>query len=109
AGGTRILTGDPLGGPLADSIFGRLSQPASYALPLALVALGLVGHALRDRSAAYAFTGGLFADLAVAGGYALGVAGPGLPWEESATVHLLQWATVATAAWALGWRLVTRR
>ena len=45
----------------------------SYLVPLALVMLGLIGHALRESSAGYAFGAGLVAEMAVILGYALHV------------------------------------
>ena len=42
-------------------------------MPLALVMLGLIGHALRESSAGYAYGAGLVAEMAVILGYALHV------------------------------------
>ena len=59
----------------------------SYLVSLVLVLVGLVGTAVRERSAGYAFGGGLVAMMAVVLGYTLRIelAGKSLefsPWDE---------------------------
>src|SRR5262249_40041448 len=44
------IAGEPLGGPAAASFFARLGPLASALIPLLLVTLGVVGHAIRERS-----------------------------------------------------------
>jgi hypothetical protein len=77
------------------------------ALPLALVSLGLVGHALRERSPGDAFAAGLVANLAVTGSYALAFVGANAPLdgnlEQQLGVRLLQLGTTTGAVWFLFW------
>ena len=57
--------------PVTGSFVARLGPLWSGLVPLALVILGLVGFALRERSAGYAFSAGLVLELAVTLGYTL--------------------------------------
>ena len=61
------------GGPAVNTFFHRLGPSVSYLVPLAMVMLAMVGHALRESSAGYAFSAGLVAELAVTLGYSLSV------------------------------------
>ncbi len=96
------------GGPLVDTFFHRLGPSISYLIPLAMVILGMAGHAVRESSAGYAFSAGLVAELAVALGYSLGVVLAPRPFGTVELVTLIQLATITAAAWALAW-LVARR
>jgi len=104
------LTGISLNGPAAESLFESLGPSISYLVPLLLVTLGLVGHAVRERSAAYAFAAGLVVELIVILGYALSVvmAVPPRGFGIDEFVTLIQLATIAPAGWAIAW-LVARR
>ena len=105
------LGGTHSGGPMAETFFHRLGPSVSYLIPLLLVTAGLVGFALRESSAVYAFAAGLVAEMTVALGYALHVV-TGEDFHGSFTtgqqVTLLQLVTITAAAWALAW-LVARR
>lgn len=81
--------------------------------PLAWVCLAWGGHALRERSAAYAFAAGLVANLAVTGGYGLGFVHAHLPlarvpWEQL-EAQLVQVSALTAALWAIGWTAVRSR
>ena len=52
-------------------IFARISPSVSYLVPLGLLALAMVGHAFRERSGGYAFSGGLLVELGSALAYVL--------------------------------------
>ena len=58
-------------GPVYGSIFARLGPQVSYLVPLLLVIAALVGHAIRERAAGYAFAAGLVLQMAVALEYIL--------------------------------------
>lgn len=105
------LSGTSPAGPLAGTFFDRLGPAVSYLVPLGLVTLGLVGHAVRERSAGYAFSAGLVVELMVTLGYALWVenAGDGSFDNAHEYVTLLQLFTIAAAAWAACWLAVRRR
>jgi hypothetical protein len=95
-------------GPLSDSFFARIGWTAAAVTPLALLVIGMAGHAIRERSPAYAFVGGLLADVTLAGGYALALVTAGVAIGESEGVRLAQLATLGASVWALGWMLVRR-
>ncbi len=98
------------GGPVADSFFDRLGPNVSYLVPLVVVILALVGHALRERSAGYAFSAGLVTEMAAALGYALSVvlANPPRAFGVGEVVTLVQCVTIAGAAWGMAWLLAQR-
>ena len=53
----------PIVGPDPASWFRRIGWDVTYGVPLAMIALGLVGHAIRDRSSGLAFSAGLLANV----------------------------------------------
>src|SRR5207245_1334952 len=83
------------------ALFGRLGWVAVNVTPLVLVCLGLVGHALRERSAGYAFAAGLVADAALMGGYALAVVTGGGHMDTGQWVRILQLGSLGAALWGL--------
>lgn len=101
------LWGGPLAGPGAETIFARVGGTLSSLVPLALLVVGLVGHALREASPGYAFAAGLLANLTVTGGTALELAGRGTPFDAPTWAWLIQLATITAGAWTLVW-LATR-
>lgn len=98
------LSGTLPGGPAVGSFFDWLGARNSYLVPLVLVIVGLVGYALRETSAPYAFAAGLVVEMTVVLGYLLGVNTVG--FEEILSAG--QWATLAAAVWAIAW-MVARR
>ncbi|MFZ5831834.1 MAG: hypothetical protein ACOY3P_17235 [Planctomycetota bacterium] len=102
------LSGTAPGGPVPGSFFGRLGPSLSYLVPLVLIILAMVGHALRESSAGYAFSAGLVAQLGVNLGYSLSVVLAGTPFGQAELVTLLQLATITAAAWGLAWLAVRR-
>jgi hypothetical protein len=95
--------------PPAGSFFALIGPNLSYLVPLALVTAGLVGLALRERSAGYAFSAGLVVELGVVLGYALRVVTLNRPFDTADLVAEIQLATVAAAAWAVIWLVARRR
>jgi len=104
------ITGHGLNGPLAGTFFEKIGPNFSYLLPLALVMAGLIGHALRESSAGYAFGAGLVAEMAVILGYALHVtlASPPRSFQMVEFITTVQLAVITAAVWALVW-LIARR
>jgi hypothetical protein len=99
------------GGPVVGSFFDRLGPNLSYLVPLTLVILGLVGHALREYSAGYAFTAGMVAEMAVVLGYALSVVmdpDPTRRFDTPEYVTLIQLATITAALWGMAWLAVRK-
>src|SRR5262249_23291911 len=102
------FAGEETTGPGPHSFFREIGLLVSFAVPLVLLGAGFVGHALRERSAGFAFTAGLIANLTLMAGYALAFVSPeghlsGVHW-----VRLLHWGTAGAAFWALAW-LASRR
>ena len=64
---TTALRGNPIVGPEPGTLFARIGLAVSYAVPILLIAFSLVGHAIRDRSASFAFTAGLLFNTAAHG------------------------------------------
>jgi hypothetical protein len=95
-------------GPAPVSFFAHVGWVVSNIVPLVVVGLGLVGHALRERSPGYAFAAGLVAAVSVAGGYALAVVTGGGVMDAWQQVRTLQLGTITAAAWATAW-LLSRR
>lgn len=92
----------------AVGFFAGLDSHVVYVAPQVLVIVGLVGLAIRERAAGYAFFAGLIVDTAVVFGYLVHLVAGGRALDTEAAVTSVQWATVATAIWALVW-LTARR
>ncbi len=102
------FNGHRTSGPSADSFFAHIGFSASNLVPLALLSAGLVGHALRERSAGYAFAAGLVANATLVGGYALSIVTGGGQIDSVHQVWLVQLGTIGATFWAIIW-LVSRR
>jgi hypothetical protein len=106
---TELGGGNPVQ-PVETSFFGRMSWRLAALGPLVLTGLGLAGHALRDRSPAYAFAAGLVVNLTVTGAHALGFVkshGPlGGPAGEQLAAQLVELGTITAALWAIAWLAV---
>lgn len=90
-------------GPAAKSFFDRAGFVVSNVVPLVIVSAALVGHALRERSAGYAFAAGLILNVSVMGGYALDLVLGGTRLGEPELVRVLQLGTCGAAIWAIAW------
>ena len=75
------LVGVPPGGPLAPASSPSSARSGPDLVPLLLTIVGLVGFAVRERSAGYAFSAGLVLELAVTLGYALAISTAGRPFD----------------------------
>lgn len=102
---TLQILGEGPAGPLPGIWLANVGLSVSHLIPLALVVLGLVGYAVRERSPGYAFAAGIVANLTVTGGYALNL--PQFGATEAA--RLAQLATITAAVWAIGWLAVRKR
>ncbi len=96
-------------GPAPASVFAKMGWTASAIVPLALLIVGLSATAVRERSAGYAYAGGLVFTGTVAGGYALAVvtAGGSLGTAEWLRIWIL--VAGSAAGWSLVWQLATQR
>jgi hypothetical protein len=95
-------------GPAPGSLFAEMGWVLSNVGPLVLLTAGLVGHAVRERSPAYAFTAGLVANVSVTGGYALAVVTGGRHLDDAEIACLLQLFSLTAALWALAWQASRR-
>jgi hypothetical protein len=102
------MAGELLGGPAEGSFFARIGPLTSALIPLVLVILGMVGHAIRERSAGYAFSAGVIANLTLMGGYVLGVVTSNTRMDDARWVFVLQLGTLGATIWAGAW-LASRR
>ncbi len=99
------IGGFPPAGPVAKTFFAALGQ----LFPLALVIAALVGHALRERSAGYAFSAGLVLEMAVGLGYAVHAAFAKQPFDTIFVVALIQLFAITAAVWAIVWLIARKR
>jgi len=95
-------------GPDAGSVFMRMGWVPSNVIPLAVLAIALVGHALRERSPEFAFASGILTLATLVGGYALGKVISQGTLAIRNSVEMLQLATLTAGAWAYLW-LLSRR
>jgi hypothetical protein len=97
------FAGQQTTGPGAKSWFAEVSAVFSFAVPLVMVGIALVGHAFRERCAAFAFAAGLLVNLTLIAGYALDHVNPEglLPLED--WVRLGQLGAACAALWAIAW------
>jgi hypothetical protein len=102
------IAGEPLGGPVAGSLFDRMGPLASALTPLVLVVAGLVGYSVRERVPGYAFAAGIIADLTLMGGYILGVITGGGRIDGARGIFTVQLGAIGAAVWA-GACLLSRR
>ncbi len=104
------LQGISPAGPVEGTFFDRIGPSVSYLVPLVLVLGGLIGYAVRERSASYAFAAGLVAELTVVLAYALYVATTGNEaFDLTEKITLLQLATITPAVWAGVWLIARNR
>jgi hypothetical protein len=88
--------------PAAGSFFWHIGSQLGYVVPLGILGLLMLGHALRDESQGFAFLTGQTLNFAITLAYALFVIEKGgvLNW-----IFMVQLATAAAGAWAIAWRL----
>ena len=82
-----------------ESFFAWLGDIVSYLVPLVVLSLVLVGHALRERFSGYAFAGGLVLNFAAS----LAFLNTLSAMTEVAWVRLVQVNAITSAAFALCW------
>ncbi len=95
--------GEPLPGPLPQSIFARMGTVLCSIGPMVLVIAGLVGTALRDRSADYALAAGLLTTVTAMGGYALGVVQNGAAFDLNQAVLTVLIGCTTAGVCGLAW------
>jgi len=96
----------PVVGPQPGSWFLEIGLAVSYAVPLLVMAVALIGHALRERSARLAFAGGLLLSIATTAGYLLEIAKQGAVLDAIAWLRVGQINAIVTSTYALCWLAV---
>lgn len=96
------LVASPIRGPDPASFFGRLGSPLNYGGPVALVAITLLGYALRQRSGSFALAAGITTCLTVCICW-LTAADPLVIAETSTWIRLAQLTATVAALFTLGW------
>lgn len=100
---SAALRGNPIVGPEPGTLFHRMGLAASYATPMVLCAATLVGYAVRERSAGFAFAAGLLFNVSATAAYLLLAARGGLKLDATLWIKLAQLNAVVSAAYGLCW------
>jgi hypothetical protein len=95
--------GQGLYGPLGHSLFARIGLTASTVVPLLILTLGLVGHGVRENSAAYISAAGHLLAVTLMGGYALNVASALWGLGSAGVAFLIKLGILAVALWGVAW------
>jgi hypothetical protein len=98
----------PPAGP-SSGFFHLIGEVLSYSIPLALIALVLVGHALRERLPGYAFAAGLFLNGAVTLALVLTVSRAGGSMNRVVLAQAAQLTAIVGACYVLIWLSWRRR
>jgi len=102
------LAGVAPSGPAQGSFFSAIGPEVSYLVPLVVVMVCLVGFALREASAAYAFSAGLVAKMTVVLAYLLSIATAGKAIHTADVVTVLELVAATAAVWAIAWMIGRR-
>lgn len=92
----------PVHGP-SGGFFYFVGDVISYSLPLVLVGVVLIGHAVREGAAGYAFASGVLFNLAVTVAQLLTVVSVGGSMNRVVLVQVVQLNVIATSCFALIW------
>lgn len=103
----QSLAAHPVTGPEAGSLFVEAGLAVSYAVPLGLISLAFIGHAIHLRSSPVALAAGLVVNLSATAAYLLTLRSGSLAVEQWVTLSLFN-STVAST-YVLGWLVVLRR
>jgi hypothetical protein len=84
-------------------VFALLGRDVSYGLPLVLVALVMIGYALRERMPEFAFYAGAFLNLMVTIVFLLAIAAASGSMDRVVLVRIAQLNAITFAVYALPW------
>ncbi len=98
----------PVHGP-SSGIFYFLDEDFSYGIPLVIAALTLIGYAVRERLATYAFSAGLLFNLIATMVYLLAVAALHGSMNRVVLAHTIQLNAMTSALYALVWLGMRKR
>jgi hypothetical protein len=93
----------------SSGVFSLLDNDLSYALPVVLVALVMIGYALRERMPEFAFYAGAFFNLTVTIAFLLAVVAAHGSMDRVVLVRLAQLNAITFAVYALLWLSNRRR
>ncbi len=100
--GTSLI-GNAVVGPEPTSLFARIGNGGSYVPPIVLLAIALIGYAVRERSEGFALAGGLFLNLAATIAFMLAAVGGGRPFDLVLATQLAQLNAIVSSLYALAW------
>ena len=101
------LAGNPIVGPDATAIFRQMGAALDFSLPIVLITLVLVGYAIRQRSAGFAFVAGLAANTSATIAYSFTV-GAGLATRDPGLwIELTQLNALVASIFGLAWYTAT--
>jgi hypothetical protein len=98
----RAISGSGIRTPIS-GVFAFFGNDFSYGVPLVLVALVLIGHALRERIPEFAFYAGAFLNATVTLAYLLAVIAANTSIHSVDMVRLLQLNAITSAVYVLPW------
>ena len=98
----------PLGGPTG-GIFSLFDANLSFGIPLVLVALVMIGFALRERLPEFTFCAGTLFNLAVTLAFLLAVSTANARFNDGTLVRLVQLNALTFAVYSLPWLSIRRR
>ena len=98
----QALSAHPVVGPDANSLFTRIGLAASYAVPLIILSVALIGHAISFRSEPLAFAAGLLLSFSLTAAYLLGQRVSGAFTTEQ-WVRLAQLNSIIAATYGICW------
>jgi len=98
----RAVQYNPATGP-SSGFFYFIGDVFSYSIPLALVALVLIGQGVRERAPSYVFAAGLFLNIAVTLAHILSVAIEGGSMNRVVLAQVAQLNAIVTACYTLLW------
>ena len=103
------LRGNPLVGPEPGTFFHQIGVAASYAVPLIVWALVLIGHAICFAEGTYVFGAGLLLQISATSIVAYLAARAGRPLDQFLSLQLILWNSMVASLAALGWQGGRRR
>ncbi len=104
----RAIAYLPVQSPVA-GVFSLMSDDFAYGLPMVLVALVLIGYALRERRSLFALFGGWFLNATVTLAFLLAVVSSGGSMDRVVLVRLVQLNAITFAVFMLPWLSADRR
>lgn len=98
-----VLMQHPIVGPDPASWFRKVGWSVAYTVPVLLMAVALVGHAIRERSAAFTFGAGVLFQVAATAGFMLALPRMGRGLDEAAWINVAQINTIVAGLVAIAW------